>query len=196
MGEDMSEEIKTVSQLEEKLIKDKRREAKEAIDSIFENINIDDINKLPENIFVSNFLSLFHGDITDNDKRMVLTQHWVNIAGSPSKEVAVVNNKGEELYRVPPIFNSSSINVTQKGRKSINEIIVQSESDGFKPRANLELINNLDIRQEELLAESEKSKTQVIEKLNKIFVKYKLPLFDNITNKEENKSDDDVSYDE
>ena len=191
----MSEKFNTVKELQESLAEEAKKQAQEAINNIFENISVSDINTIPENVFVSNFLSLFHGDITDEDKRLILTQHWVSIAGGPSQEVSVVNAKGEEIYRVPPIFNSSAVNIIENSRMPILDIIKQSESDDFKPRAVLNLTNNLDIKQKELLANSEKTRQDTINSLNNIFMKYKLPLFGTVENtvtKEAN--EDDITY--
>ena len=193
----MTEKINTVKELQESLAAEAKKQAQEAINSIFENITASDINTLPEKIFVSNFLSLFHGDIVDENKRLVLTQHWVGIAGGPSQEVSIVDDNGKELYRVPPIFNSSAVNIIENGRMSMLDIVKLSESDDFKPRATLNLTNNLNLKQKELLVNSEQSKKETIDNLNKIFTKYKLPLFgtkESTVTKEV--VEDDIEYEE
>lgn len=193
----MTEKINTVKELQESLAAEAKKQAQEAINSIFENITASDINTLPEKVFVSNFLSLFHGDIVDENKRLVLTQHWVGIAGGPSQEVSIVDDNGKELYRVPPIFNSSAVNIIENGRMSMLDIVKLSESDDFKPRATLNLTNNLNLKQKELLVNSEQSKKETIDNLNKIFIKYKLPLFGTVENTiTKEVVEDDIEYEE
>ena len=185
-------------ELEEQIIKEVREKAQADITNIFDNITVPDITSLPEEVFVHTFLPLFHGDVKDIETRTILTQDWVNIAGGPSEEVSIVNNKGEEIYKVPPIFNSSAISVTEKGRKSIAEIITTSETDDFKPRAQLQLRADLDLRQEELLAKSEQSRNETVNSLNNIFSRYNLSKFGDVPeeDKKESISDDDIIYED
>lgn len=185
-------------ELEKLLIKEARDKASVDINSIFSNITVPDINNLPEEIFVQTFLPLFHGDINDIGVITKLTQDWLYIAGGPSQEVAIINNKGEELYKVPPIFNSSAISVTEKGRRSIAEIITNSETDDFKPRANLQLRADLDLRQKELLIRLDEARDKVINNLNNIFSRYNLSKFEDTTKKNEvkNITDDDIVFED
>lgn len=72
-----------------------------------------DIAKLPEDVFVTHFLPVFSGEKTlvgNNDTLAI----WLGIAGSHSSEVSIIDNKGQELYRVPPITDTSHINAVDR----------------------------------------------------------------------------------
>lgn len=192
----MSDKINNVAELENKLSLESRERAKTIIDDIFENISIPNINTLPEQVFINTFLPLFHGDVIDDQQRMMLTQQWINISGGPSQEVSVVNEKNEELYKVPPIFNSSAVTVSEKGRKSISDIIKENEYDDFKPRALLNLVNDLDVRQKELLVNVEQARVNTVDTLNNIFTRYNLSSFKNDNKSKDVDSDNDLTYDD
>lgn len=86
-------------------------------------IAADEPNKLPESLFVQNFLPYFCGelDISKNDD---VIPYWYSIAGSPNKEVAIIGDRGEILYRVPALSDTSIIDPTkEKGRVNFGEIV-------------------------------------------------------------------------
>lgn len=63
------------------------------------------VNHVPEQLFSNYFLPGFLGM---NPNREWLAQ-WIGIAGSPTAEVSVVNARGVELFRVPPVLLSKDI---------------------------------------------------------------------------------------
>lgn len=70
-------------------------------------------NPLPESIFKNYFLPLFLGLRNDGATLNWMAQ-WVSIAGSPMSEVVIIDdNTKQELFRVPPIFNTTSLYMTK-----------------------------------------------------------------------------------
>lgn len=83
----------------------------------------DAVNKLPENLFVENFLPYFCGelDIAANDE---VIPYWYAIAGSPNKEVSIIDERGQSLYQVPALADTSIIDPTkEQGRVNFGEIV-------------------------------------------------------------------------
>lgn len=85
-----------------------------------------DVPKLPENIFVAHYLPLFSGEqslVGNSD----LIDTWIGIAGSRTSEVSIIDHKGHELFRVPPIMDTSHINVVDRDEgKSFADITAMS----------------------------------------------------------------------
>ena len=79
---------------------------------IFDALVSESDNKvLPESFFKEHFLPFFSGVIPVNNKNKMLT-YWIGIAGTPTNEVDIVDdNTGELLFTVPPVVNTTSLNV-------------------------------------------------------------------------------------
>lgn len=86
-------------------------------------------NALSESIFTEYFLDFFkkfknaeQEDLTPEEG--IRLNKWIELAGGPYKEVSIVNNKGEEIYKVPAIYTSNTIesdNITE-ANTSLNAI--------------------------------------------------------------------------
>ena len=77
---------------------------------------------LPEPIFREAFLPYFSGQKSINDNKEIVSQ-WVQVAGAPGAEVDVIDQSGEKLFTVPPVFDSSIIEtLKRKLGESINDI--------------------------------------------------------------------------
>lgn len=76
-----------------------------------------DLVQLPETVFKQSFLPYFCGEKSIDDGSNILAT-WIGIAGSPMKEVLVVNDAGQPLFRVPPMSDTGIIDPTniKKGR--------------------------------------------------------------------------------
>jgi hypothetical protein len=68
--------------------------------------------QMPEALFVNHFLPSILGEKNDNPNWMV---EWIGVSGSPAAEVAVVNQKREVLFFVPPIINTSVLSDSAGG---------------------------------------------------------------------------------
>lgn len=66
-------------------------------------------NKLPEQLFKSNFLPLFAGQETQSEVTLGL---WVSVAGTPFAEVDIIDDNGQVLFTVPPIFERHIVDPT------------------------------------------------------------------------------------
>ncbi len=66
--------------------------------------------KLPEQIFKSTFLPMFAGQETHPD---ITVGVWISIAGTPFAEVDIIDEQGQTLFSVPPIFERSIVDSTK-----------------------------------------------------------------------------------
>ena len=81
-----------------------------------------DITKLPEAVFVTSFLDIFSGKNQTADKQAALI-NWIAVAGTPYSEVSIIDGAGKELYKVPPMMDSSVIDPTKPLQQSISDFI-------------------------------------------------------------------------
>lgn len=91
---------------------------------ISEALNASEPNELAnlqEHIFVNVFLPLFAGD--DPLPYKVSLDTWVNYAGSPFKQVNVINQKNEILFTVPALFNRDSVKPMNGGNIPLAHIV-------------------------------------------------------------------------
>lgn len=65
--------------------------------------------KLPEELFVSNFLPFFTGKANAETNPDFLPT-WISIAGSPAADVDVIDKNGKVLFTVPAFIDSGFIN--------------------------------------------------------------------------------------
>lgn len=81
--------------------------------------------KLPEPVFKEHFLPFLTGQKPISEQPTVL-KDWVDVAKSPMGEVDVVNEKGDTLFTVPPIYDSGVIDVVKRNLgESFSEIYSQ-----------------------------------------------------------------------
>lgn len=78
-------------------------------------------NKLPERIFVNDFLPFFCGEKQIENYEDIY-KLWFGIAGSPTAEVSIINNDGELLFNVPPIVDSHVFNPEYNKNKEMPSI--------------------------------------------------------------------------
>jgi len=89
------------------------------------------IAKLPEVIFVNVFLPYFRGDKNFSEHPNLLS-NWYAIAGSISNEVAIIDEQGRELYRVPPYVNSRAVDPTHNAmRQDMSFYDIDGVSEGL-----------------------------------------------------------------
>lgn len=104
-----------------------RRDLENKTEFIFNSlVNNVERSKLPENIFVSYFLPFFAGKLLNSDSNKIISE-WVGIAGTPMAEVDIIDPSGQVLYTVPPLMDTSSINVTTGERKRLGSIMSEYE---------------------------------------------------------------------
>lgn len=79
---------------------------------------------VPEPVFVGLFLPFFaYGK---NPKHDVKLEHWVmNVAKSATNSVDVVNQQGEVLFTVPPIFDASVVDPAKPDAEPFSHIVAE-----------------------------------------------------------------------
>jgi hypothetical protein len=101
-------------------IRDKENEMKKGFSEL------DKLNrpKVPEAIFVRDFLPAFSGEIPCSSELLGI---WYTISGSPFNRVSVVNQIGEVVAIVPPFQNRDSI-PTKNSSKDLTAIFMEHDS--------------------------------------------------------------------
>ena len=102
----------------------KKDQATEILDKINTGLSIlNNIDKarLSENIFVGVFIPIFAGEKSLYNATI---ETWINFAGSPYKEVDIIDNRGNVLYTVPAIYDRTYVkSITDRGTTSISHIV-------------------------------------------------------------------------
>lgn len=124
----------------------------------------DDLPVLPEPIFVNEFLPLFA-----QGGQGVSLNDWMQVAKHPHNSVKVINQQGEELFRVPPILADTSFQSEHEQRKSMYDVAMDAENKARlspmmgREYLNQELNNRVEHREVDL---------EVIHTWNWIFERY------------------------
>lgn len=86
-----------------------------------------EINQLPESIFAQVFLPFFCGEKNLTDEPDILVK-WISIAGNPTKEVQIIDENSNPIFKVPALADSSIFDVTNaKGGQPFYNIIMNYE---------------------------------------------------------------------
>lgn len=73
-----------------------------------------EVSSLPESIFKNYFLPCFLG-MNKEQTAISWTAQWVSIAGTAMSEVSIIDDfTKQELFRVPPILNTTSLYMNKK----------------------------------------------------------------------------------
>jgi hypothetical protein len=91
--------------------------------SLVANVQISP-SQLPEYIFVERFLPFFSGQLPVSDYPNLFID-WISIAGAPNREVAIIDDNNNELYRVPAIMSTESVGLANKN--TLSEIFEEYE---------------------------------------------------------------------
>lgn len=79
-------------------------------------------NRIPERVFVQAFLPVFLGESKLPNTSDALI-NWIAIAGDPFSPVIIMDDKGEELFQVPPVMDSSVVDPRKPLQQSISDFI-------------------------------------------------------------------------
>jgi hypothetical protein len=86
-----------------------------------------EISRLPESVFVGYFLPFFCGEKTQKENPKIFAE-WISIAGSPVKEVQIVDDVNRDLFVVPGLMDSSVIDkLNDRGTSSLLSIFTNYE---------------------------------------------------------------------
>lgn len=72
-----------------------------------------ELNQLPENIFESVFLPFFCGERKVSEQPDILVT-WIGIAGTPGKEVEIIDARGKVLFNVPAMADTGVVDSMNK----------------------------------------------------------------------------------
>lgn len=75
--------------------------------------------RIPEPVFREIFLPYFTGEKEPSRNEDAIA-HWVGLVGSGTESADVVNVKGEVLFEVPPMYDSSRVNTVKTADDSTN----------------------------------------------------------------------------
>lgn len=75
--------------------------------------------KIPEPVFREIFLDYFTGEKVPSKTEDAIS-HWVGLVGSATESAEVVNVKGEVLFEVPPMYDSSRVNTVKDDGDNTN----------------------------------------------------------------------------
>ena len=170
-------------------------EAAKSIENSFNLLVKNEVGKLPEEIFKHYFLPYFCGE-----KSLVNTnilKEWISIAGSPSKEVAILNNIDEELFRVPALMDTNTIDtLSKKDGLSITDIFLNYElQNGLLPIIGSRYLKEAMDNKVSTIIKSSASFEQNVTRWDDIFSRYgksSKPI--NESEKSINTDDDDLEY--
>jgi hypothetical protein len=68
--------------------------------------------KIPEPVFREIFMPYLVGDKVPSAENDVLA-HWVGLVGSGTDPADIVNTKGETLFQVPPVYDTSDLSTVR-----------------------------------------------------------------------------------
>jgi len=152
--------------------------------------------KLPEEIFVTHFLPVFSGEKTLVGNSDTL-EIWLGIAGSHTSEVSIINKEGHELFRVPPLVDTSHINTLDRDPgNSFADITALSMlySNNIMAEGERYLTQNVNKKMDEIVSEPTYSNK---ERWDAIMRRYdKLPNNASKTPINKTESDDLIEYDD
>jgi hypothetical protein len=154
--------------------------------------------KLPEEVFVKNFLPFFSGQQSIKEYPSVIP-NWIGIAGSPTSPVDVINDSGDVLYTVPGFYDTTVIKANARFEgSSLGDTMVHYEMDKsvIPQRANNRINKELEKKLPGIFQESS-VKSENKKSWNTIFEKYGIKTNEN-TKKEHSENTtvrNDLEYD-
>lgn len=95
-------------------------------DTIYSQLEAAGNNKYPADLFAKYFLTYFSGQTPMGPDDQVIA-NWVNIAGSPSSEVDLIDAAGNTVAVVPPMIDTSNISgVKREDGKEFSDITAEA----------------------------------------------------------------------
>lgn len=148
------------------------------ISSDIQAMTEESVKTVSEQIFVQVFLPLFAGDKELPYK--VTMQHWLNMAGGWFNEVAIVNDRGEELFRTPPLADRNLVAPGAGKHKIAHAVITAQQYSAISPADSEAYIRNSLAAHLNSIA-SKGNTLHFIQRWNDIMVRYgRQPLTENI----------------
>lgn len=133
----------------------------------------DNINAIPEEVFVHHFLPMFCGEIPPNSD---LPAMWAAVAGNPFMPVNVIDKDHKVIYQVPALYDREAVYLGERDPRAnsmMHVVITMQQMANISPaQANNYLAYQLQLRNM-LRASPELEKR--IQQLNEIFKRYGKP---------------------
>ena len=145
-------------------------------------LNNDNIPKLQEQIFVGVFIPVFAGE---ESLYGATIDTWIKFTGSPYKEVDVIDNKGNTLFRVPPIYDRNTVNSISDSKKPIGHIITTAQQfSRIHPNQGIAYLEN-ELNKKAMLIKIPSNILNNLEFWNMVFKRYgREPIMELIKTKE------------
>ena len=117
------QELSSVDKVQETVVNGQLKAVMNVVDSSYDALVANEPhNKIPEPIFVAHFLPYFTGKKVEDPARNPMAE-WIGVAGSATSKVDVIDDAGEVLFTVPPMMDSTIINLNQTGGKRLNDLV-------------------------------------------------------------------------
>lgn len=142
----------------------------------------DSISTMDEHRFVAVFLPMFAGDEVQHYRDYGADiNKWRMFAGSPFKEVRIVNSQGVEIFRVPPIFDDQAVKPLDGtgdavGIPSIADMLARADMIAKQGPAAYETYMSNELSRRSFMFSQEGDETKYIQRWNEIFQRYNRPL--------------------
>lgn len=157
----MTQAVENMNQgVQSKLVDNLKKDLIEKENLFFREI-LDETNfartKLPEEVFVKNFLPYFSGQSSIKDNPQIVPT-WISIAGSPMAEVDVVDATGQVQFTVPAFYDTTVVNATRQSRagSDIGLIVNQytQEKNNLPQTAETHVVQHLSQKGQEIVQPS------------------------------------------
>lgn len=113
----------------------------ERLQADFGVIGKEDVRKLPESIFVRDFLPLFSGESTQD--RENLLSYWYLIAGTPYHPVDLIDERGQFVIQVPPLQDRNVVNPAGGNGKELSAVFEEAkQKSSLSPALGQQIIAN------------------------------------------------------
>lgn len=169
----MSDQKVTPQQLTAQIVSNEMKSVMEMVDNSFNSLVLqNDHAKLPEDVFRHHFLPFFTGEVP-KDRNCIA--EWIGIAGTPTSKVDVVSPAGDVLFTVPPVLDSSIVNLGQVGGKRIKDLVIEYNlhTEGL-PGAASAFANNVIVPHMQKIVPGHSDETEASKDWNKVFDYYGL----------------------
>ena len=196
----MTTELRSpIGGLEAQNIDSRRAKMTEVTNLIYDSLVLQpsqEMSNLPEEIFVNYFLAFFSGQRKIDEE---VLKKWISVSGAPGKRVRIIDQRGNELFQVPPLADSSIIDhLSAKPGESITDIVNMYvlESANIKVIAEKKLMSSLEKRFQTILKTSDKYEAYMRE-WDDIFARYGIDVKadPNVKVDSDKISEDDYDYD-
>jgi hypothetical protein len=174
-------------------------EAQEA--EIFNNLVVkgqEERARVPESIFKESFLPFFAGQQSLQNAGNVIGT-WIGIVGAPMAEAVVIDGAGNELFTVPPVLDSSAIDITRKQLRSFSEVSEMSElkESHIKNQGVRYFLEQTGEMERTLIKPNSETISNNARRWQEIYARYGVGVPQNVSkDKKETANHDDFSYDE